>query len=394
MFRRGRSRREMLLLAGAAVAAPVVAAPFVLRKDVVPALRNLAGPEPAAPALNAPEAVAAAEEVVAPWMAGKSAPGAVLGVIRGGRPILKWGYGVRALNDPAQPDPDTVFHIASVAKPVTGYALLLLVQDGKLDLDAPASLYLPELPAAWAPITVRQFLSHVSGIRTVGAFFGDDWLKALEAAAKVPVKPPGVELKYNNFNYVVLGQLIERMSGMSYAGFVQQRIFDPLGMTRSFVGRGDYPNQARGNLANKTGWYTPTHTFLDAPYWAPAGWMQASLNDMMAFVAAVQSKKLLHEPVWENVVRRYAPDIRGAGGWFAKTFEGVPIWEKLGRIAGFSADVEFNARGDAIVLMWNCQTYRDDSIVARTALRHRLFGLGTGELQGPRASVLNEQKWG
>src|SRR5688572_18074777 len=133
MFRRGRSRREMLLLAGAAVAAPVIAAPFVLRKDVVPALRDLTGPAPEAPPLNAPEAIAAAEAVVAPWMAGKSAPGAVLGVIRGGQPILKWGYGVRALSDPAAPDPDTVFHIASVAKPVTGYALLLLVQDGRIE---------------------------------------------------------------------------------------------------------------------------------------------------------------------------------------------------------------------------------------------------------------------
>jgi CubicO group peptidase (beta-lactamase class C family) len=384
----------MLLLAGAAVAAPVIAAPFVLRRDVVADLRDLTRPEPTAAPVNDPEAVAAAEAVVAPWMAGKSAPGAVLGVIRGGRPILKWGYGMRALSDPATPDPDTVFHIASVAKPVTGYALLLLVQDGRIQLDAPASAYLPELPVAWAPITVRQFLSHVSGIKTVPAFFGDDWLKALAGAAKVPVRPAGRELKYNNFNYVVLGQLIERISGMSYAGFVQQRIFDPLGMTRSFVGRGEHPNQARGNMANKTGWFTPTQTSLAAPYWAPAGWMQSSLNDVMAFVSAVQTKTLLKEPVWENVVRRYAPDIRGAGGWFAKTFEGVPLWEKLGRIAGFSTDVEFNARGDAIVLMWNCQTYRDDSIVARTALRHRLFGLGTGELQGPRASVLNEQKWG
>jgi CubicO group peptidase (beta-lactamase class C family) len=318
----------------------------------------------------------------------------MLGVFRAGRPILKWSYGVRALNDPTPPDPDTVFHIASVAKTVTGYALLLLVQDGRIELDAPASRYLPELPASWAPITVRQFLSHVSGIQTVGAFFGDDWLKALEGAAKVKVRPPGVEMKYNNFNYVVLGKLIEKASGQTYAGFVEGRIFGPLGMTRSFVGRGDYPNQAKGNMPSKTGWWTPTHTNLGAPYWAPAGWIQSSLNDVMTFVSAVQSKRLLHEPVWENVVRRYAPDIRGAGGWFAKTVDGVPTWEKLGRIAGFSADVEFNARGDAIVLMWNCQTYRDDSIVARAALRHALFGIGTGEVEGPRASVLNEQKWG
>jgi CubicO group peptidase (beta-lactamase class C family) len=394
MFRRGRSRREILLLAGAAAAAPVVAAPFVLRKGALPTLRELTGPAPAERSGNDPGAVAAAEAYVAPWMAGKSAPGAVLGVIREGEPILKWSYGVRAVNDPAQPDADTVFHIASVAKTITGYALLLLVQDGRIELDAPASLYLPELPAAWAPITVRQFLCHVSGIQTVGAFFGDDWGKALEAAGKVKVRPPGKEMKYNNFNYVVLGKLIERLSGHTYAGFVEQRIFGPLGMTRSFIGRGFYPNQASGNLPSKTGWFTPTRTHLGAAYWAPAGWIQSSLNDVMAFVGAVQQKRLLHEPVWENVVRRYAPDVRGAGGWFAKTVDGVPTWEKLGRIAGFSADVEFNARGDAIVLMWNCQTYRDDSIVARAALRKQLFGIGTGLVEGPTASVLNEQKWG
>ena len=388
MFRRGRSRREILALAGLVAVPALFAAPTLLAprtSQPIPDPGSDTGP-------NDPLAVSEAEAIVAPWLAGKAAPGAVLGVLRAGRPILKWSYGARALDDPTPPDADTVFHIASVAKTVTAYALLLLVQDGTIVLDAPASLYLPELPPAWAPITVRQFLCHVSGIRTAPSFFGDDWLKALEGARKVGVDPPGTKLKYNNFNSVVLGKLIENASGMTYAGFVQERILNPLGMTRTFIGRGDYPNHAKGNLRSRTGWYTPTRTYLGAPYWFPAGWMQASLNDVLSFVAAVHAKRLLHEPAWSHVVQPYSPDLRGAGGWFAKTVEGVPTWEKLGRIAGFSADVEFNARGDAIVLLWNCQTYRDDSIVARVALRQRLLGLGDGVHRGASASVIHEQR--
>jgi CubicO group peptidase (beta-lactamase class C family) len=383
MFRNRRSRRDVLLLGGLlaapALLAPDSAGPNLLARKT----QDDAGDEAAR---------LVAEAVVAPWMAAHGASGAVLGVMRRGKPILKWGYGARALDDPTRPDADTIFHIASVAKTVTGHAILLLVQDGRVRLDAPAISYLTELPPQWAPITVRQFLCHVSGIRNVAAFFGADWNAAMAQARKAPVEPPGRVQHYVNFNYAVIGKLIERVSGMGYADFVQARIFDPLGMRRSFVGRTVHPNQATGYLPAKDGWFTPLTTTMGADWWPPAGWMQSSLNDVMAFVDAVFGKRLVKEPVWSDGMRAYGPKMQGAAGWFSKTRDDQPTWEKLGRIAGFSADVEFDARGDGIVLMWNCQTYRDDSIVARALLRQRLLGLGTGAVAGQTSSVIAEQR--
>jgi CubicO group peptidase (beta-lactamase class C family) len=382
MFPARRSRREILAWSTLA-AAPALAFPSPAGQPP----RQAGAGDAQAVAANAKRA---ADEIVAPWMAAHGAPGAVLGVLRAGRPILKWRYGVRSFDDPTPPDDDTIFHIASIAKTVTGHALMLLVQDGRIALDAPAITYLPELPPAWAPITVRQFLGHVSGIRNTGAFFGSDWLAALAAGQAAGVDPPGVRFRYVNFNYAVLGKVVERVSGQSYADFVKARIFDPLKMTRTFVGRAEHANQARGYLPSKTGWFTPTRTMLGADYWSAAGWMQSTLNDVLVFVAAVASRRLVREPVWSDAMRAYGPQMQGAAGWFAKSFAGEPTWEKLGRIAGFSADAEFNARGDAIVLMWNCQTYRDDSIVARVALRQRLLGLGNGTLAGSTSSVVTE----
>jgi D-alanyl-D-alanine carboxypeptidase len=385
MFRtRRRSRRDVLLFGGL-LAVPALLVPDSLGPNL------LAGK--AADDKGEDEAARlAAEAVVAPWMAAHGAPGAVVGVIRRGEPILKWAYGARALDDPTRPDADTIFHIASVAKAVTGHAILLLVQDGRIQLDAPAISYLAELPPQWAPITVRQFLCHVSGITNVPGFFGRDWNAAMAQARTAPVKPPGVVQHYVNFNYAVIGKLIERVSGHGYADFVQARIFDPLKMTRTFVGRTVHPNQATGYLPSKQGWFTPVETRMGADWWPPAGWMQSSLNDLMAFVGAVAAKRLVREPVWSDGMRAYGPKMQGAAGWFSKTRDGQPTWEKLGRIAGFSTDTEFNSRGDAIVMMWNCQTYRDDSIVARAALRQRLLGLGSGLVTGQASSVIAEQR--
>jgi CubicO group peptidase (beta-lactamase class C family) len=383
MFRTRRSRRDVLLL-GSLLAAPTLLTPDSAGPNLLTS-KPQDNPDDEASRL-------VAEAVVAPWMAAHGASGAVLGVMQGGKPILKWAYGRRALDDPARPDADTIFHIASVAKAVTGHAVLLLVQDGRVRLDAPAISYLTELPPQWSPITVRQFLCHVSGIRNVGAFFGNDWDAAMAQARAAPVQPPGLVQHYVNFNYAVIGKLIERVSGMAYADFVQARIFDPLKMTRTFVGRTVHPNQATGYLPSRQGWFTPLETRMGADWWPPAGWMQSSLNDVMAFVAAVAARRLVREPVWSDGMRAYGPRMQGAAGWFSKTRDGQPTWEKLGRIAGFSADTEFNARGDGIVMMWNCQTYRDDSIVVRSALRRRLLGLGTGLVAGQTSSVIAEQR--
>jgi CubicO group peptidase (beta-lactamase class C family) len=296
---------------------------------------------------------------------------------------------VRGPGDRARPDADTLYCIASVSKAVTAFAVLLLVDEGKVALDAPASRYLPGLPWSWRPVTVRQFLCHVSGVPR--GLMQPTFEEALERAAYRQAAPPGERTQYNNFNYAVAGKLIEAVSGRSYAGFVGERVFGPLGMSRSRVGRGSAGNQASGFKRGPGGLFAPPLWPEAGPHYAPSGMIYASLNDMTAFVGAVSAGRLLLPKTAAELTRPYGPAMRGTpGGWFAKVAGGLPYDEKLGRVSGYSTDAEFNPRGDAIVMMWNLQTSRDNSIAVRSDVRQALLGVGPPAPGSPSASVLYE----
>lgn len=342
------------------------------------------------PYAEPPELVA--DRIFGAWLTEQGAPGGVLGVVRGGQVLVRRGFGVRGLEDPQAPGPDTLFCIASVTKSVTAFAILLLCDDGRMELDAPARRYLPELPERWAAVTVRQFLCHVSGIPADARLRRPDWNGSMAVAARLKARPPGVAMRYNNFNYVVAGRLVEAIGGQSYADFVRNRIFLPLGMTRSRVGRGWDPDQAEGYQPGARGLTTVPLWRNAGPQYDPAGRIMSSLNDLLAFVGAIQGGRLLSPDRLAEITRPYGPAQRGTCGWFAKVFGGVPAVEKIGRVGGYSTDVEFNSRGDAIVMMWNLQGWRDGSVAPRAALRQALLGIGPGYPEGAWTSVQAEHE--
>lgn len=172
------------------------------------------------------------------------APGAVLTVLRDGKPVLSRGYGMANLEYGAPNTPSTVFHVASLSKQFTACAIHLLAIDGKLSLDDEVRKYVPELQLPGAPITIRHLLHHTSGLRdqwsllmlaglrlddviTEGDILGLLWQqRALNF-------PPGDEELYSNSGYTLLALIVKRVSGQSLDAFAQQRIFKPLGMTSS-----------------------------------------------------------------------------------------------------------------------------------------------------------------
>src|SRR4029077_12706039 len=137
---------------------------------------------------------------------------------------------------------DSVYEVLSVGKQFTAACVLLLAREGKLSLDKAASSYLPTLPASWQTITVRQLLAHTSGLAEYTSAPG--WRQSVrldrtpdDLIAPVMIMPlvfaPGTDWKYSNTDYYVLGKIIEQTSGTSYGEFLQQRIFQPLGMTET-----------------------------------------------------------------------------------------------------------------------------------------------------------------
>ena len=202
-------------------------------------------------------------------------PGCAVGVSRNGRTILSRGYGMADLESGVPITPATIFESGSVAKQFTATAILLLAQDGKINLDDPVRKYVPELPEYPRPLLVRHLLSHTSGLRewsNVVALAGwprgsrvhtqPDLLDAVFAQKSLNY-PVGDYYSYTNSGFALQPTIVERVSGMSFVDFERDRIFTPLGLTNTSW-RDDFttlvPGRAQAYARRGAGWE------LDMPF--------------------------------------------------------------------------------------------------------------------------------
>ena len=187
----------------------------------------------------------------------KDAPGCQVGVARNGQTVLTRGYGMANLEYDIPITPSSIFEAGSVSKQFTAAAIELLAQDGKLSLDDPIRKYLPELSAAYDPVTIREMLNHTSGIRDWGTIADLAGWPRGSRAHTMPIVldiisrqrslnfPAGTQWSYSNSNYNLAAMIVERVSGKSFPAFTRERIFTPLGMTSSGW-RDDYSRVVKG----------------------------------------------------------------------------------------------------------------------------------------------------
>jgi CubicO group peptidase (beta-lactamase class C family) len=171
-------------------------------------------------------------------------PGISLAVAKDGKPLYVKSYGVATLEHPVKTQPDTVYQIGSIGKQFTAVAVMMLANEHKLDLDDPLSKYLPEIPASWSKVTLRTMLNHQSGIpqfttperQLLNLVHDYSDLELIQLASTQPLDfEPGTNVSYSDTGYVLLGFVINRVAGMFYGDFLQQRVFKPLGMNRTRV---------------------------------------------------------------------------------------------------------------------------------------------------------------
>jgi CubicO group peptidase (beta-lactamase class C family) len=183
------------------------------------------------------------DEIFARWNK-PDTPGAAVTVIRDGRILYQHGYGIANLEYDIPIQPETVFHVASVSKQFTAMALVLLEQDGKLSIDDDVRKYLPELPNYGRRITIRHLLQHTSGVRdqwqTLGvAGWRLDDVITQEQILRVLLRQrelnfdPGARHLYSNGGYTLAAEIVARVSSKPMPDFCEERIFQPLGMTRT-----------------------------------------------------------------------------------------------------------------------------------------------------------------
>ena len=223
-------------------------------------------------------------------------------VARDGEILFDKGYGSANLEWKIANDGDTKFRLGSVTKQFTGAAILLLQERGKVQLDAPVRTYLPDAPAAWDKVTVRNLLTHSSGIPNFTSF--DDYakLKTLEATtasliARFRDKPlefqPGEKYAYSNSGYILLTAIIEKASGQSYSTFLADNIFRPLGMADT-----GYDSHA-AVLPRRAAGYSPSPKgvvntdYLDMTIPQGAGALYSTSHDLLKWQRGLFGGKLL-----------------------------------------------------------------------------------------------------
>lgn len=234
-------------------------------------------------------------------------PGLALGVYEGGHIVKVQGYGFANVELNVRVKPETLFQSGSVGKQFVSMAIMMLVEEGKVNLENSITNYFPDAPTGWKPIKVKNLLSHTSGLaeyesdaRTKpGAPFylrldhtEGELLKMIEA---LPIEnAPGDKWAYRNTNYVLLGMLIHRVTGEFYADFLARRIFSPLGMSSTrLISEADIiPNRAagyqleKGELKNQD-WVSPTFNST------ADGALYFNVLDIAKWDAALYTEKLV-----------------------------------------------------------------------------------------------------
>lgn len=282
------------------------------------------------------------------------APGATVIVVKDGKTVLRQAYGLADVAHRTPLTPATPMRLGSITKQFTSTAILLLVDEGKIKLDADITTYLPGYPTHGKSITIEHLLTHTSGIASFTgkpdyeANMGKDVIVAGMIASfqnDPPDFDPGSRYKYNNSGYFLLGAIIEKVSGLRYDEFIARRIFVPLGMTHTaYEGheRSAGTQEAIG-YSGSDGHFVPSaYISMTQPY--AAGSVVSTVDDLARWDAAVSSGKLLKADSWR---RAFTPYTLAAGqnagkrtgygyGWTISQLKGVPMIAHGGGINGFN----------------------------------------------------------
>ncbi len=252
-------------------------------------------------------------------------PGAAALVARGGEVEFLGASGTANLELGVPLAPEMVFEIGSITKQFTAVAIMMLMEEGKLSLDDPMTRFLPDYPKYGDDITIEHLLTHTSGIVSytgIPEHVDQEIRKDLTVEELIDVfkdRPvefgPGERFRYNNSGYVLLGAIIESASGMTYADFLQERIFDPVGMKDSYYGshRRIIPRRAAGHSGEPGAWVNAAFLSMTQPY--SAGALMMTVENLFRWNQALYGGELISEESLERMSTPYVLKNGNATGY-------------------------------------------------------------------------------
>jgi serine beta-lactamase-like protein LACTB, mitochondrial len=249
--------------------------------------------------------VARVETAISSFMSQQNIPGMTVAIVLDNQIRFQRGYGMADVENFVPARALTVYRIASISKALTAVAAMQLVEKGKLDLDAPIQKYVPSFPNKKFPITTRQLLSHLSGIRNYRPGEGERTNRyntltdALSIFKDDPLESePGTRFNYTTLGYTLLGVTIEGASGMAFEEYLRENIFRPAGMQHTYVDDlyAIIPNRAHGNTPRVYGQLDGNYrnpVLMDSSYKIPGGGLLSTAEDLARFAIAAQNGVLI-----------------------------------------------------------------------------------------------------
>lgn len=313
-----------------------------------------------------------------------NSPGCALGISERGKVVYERGYGMSDLQHALAIAPQSIFHVASVSKQFTAFAVAMLAEDGKLSLDDDVRKHIPELPAYATPITVRQLMHHTSGLR-------DQWQLLGYAGWRIPEDliterdvmnivqrqrglnfTPQSEWVYSNTGFTLLAVIVRRVSGQSLRDFAHQRIFVPLGMTRTH-----FHDDHSMIVAGRTSAYAPRPGGgwrISLPVFDTYGATSlfSTTGDLLTWMAnldqpTVGSATLVADAQKSAVLSDGTPANYGYGLSLG-TYRGLQVVGHSGGDAGYRAQIErYPSRGLGIAVLCNAATAAPGVLARRVA---------------------------
>ena len=316
-------------------------------------------------------------------------PGCSVGVFRNGAVRYARGYGMANLELGVANSPHTVYDVGSVSKQFTAMSILLLQKDGKLNIDESVRKYVPELPAYADRITLRELLSHTSGIRDhfglleiAGRDFDGtadtvDYLRYITRSA-APNFEPGTRYLYSNSGFVLLAQIVYRVSGMPLSRFAAERIFTPLGM-RDTRFQDDHtliiPNRSTAYMPRGDHWAIRMSEFDDM---AGAGGLHTTVEDFQKWMrnydsATVGGRDIVTAMTTPTKLKNDSLAGTPPESWYglgigAGTYRGLPVNAHTGVWGGYrAAFLRFPNNDFAVATFCNFTTAGPDTLAQRVA---------------------------
>lgn len=291
------------------------------------------------------------------------APGASVLVLHDGVPVLRKSYGLANREERVSATPATNYRLASVTKQFTATAIMLLAEEGRLSLDDGVRKWLPSLPASANAITLRNLLTHSSGLIDYedvmpadfsGQLHDADVLRLLETQDRTYF-PPGSGYRYSNSGYALLALIVERTSGKAFPEFLQLRVFRPLCMTHTlaFVEGGPaIADRAYGYSESANGWKRTDQSTTSAVL--GDGGIYSSIDDLAKWDAALYDDRLLSEESRELMFAPHVvtdqPEIRYGFGW---RITGETLWHSGESIGFRNVIVRYPQRRLTVIVLTN-----------------------------------------